>query len=1111
MSSSSSSVSCNWRYDVFPSFRGEDIRKTFVSHFLTELDRKFISAFKDNKIKKGQTLDPVLKEAIKDSRIAIVIFTENYASSAWCLNEMLKIVKCKKKLGQLVIPVFYRLDPSHVRKQSGDFGKIFEETCRCNDKTEDEIKLWRTALTDVANQVGFDSRNWENDAKLVEDMVSNILEKLTTPSKDFENIVGIEDHFVKMSALLDLKSEGVKTVGIWGPSGIGKTTIARALYNRLSHQFQGRIFIDMRFISESIKDYSKGNPRDYNMKLHLQENFLSKILDKEGMTAQHLGTVGDKLKHQRVLIFIDDLDDQVVLDALAGADEWFGPGSRIIAISKDKHILRAHGITCIYEVGLPSEKVALQMFCQSAFKQNSPPDRFLELASKVAVKAGRLPLGLHVLGASLRGRDDKSMVDIMSSSLKGLDTSIKKTLSISYEGLERKEYKAMFRHIACFFNGYEINSIKLMLSDSELNVDACLEILVDKSLIRVLSSAGNNTNIVEMHCLVQEMGKEIVRAQSDNPGNREYLMDSKDICDVLRGCTGTEKVIGISLDLCEVDKVRIDDKAFKRMFNLRFLNFYKKTLEWTKEVKWQLPKRFKYFPDELKLLSWPGFPMESMPSDFCPEYLVELRLPNSKLKKLWKGVKTLTCLKDMDLSESKHLEKIPDLSTATNLETLNLHGCSSLVELPSSIQNLNKLTDLNMAGCTKLESFPNANLESLIHLVLTGCSQLKVFPDISSKVESIIANKTSFEIFPSPLRLENLIELRMEQILSERLWDGVQPLTSLRKILLSGSENLKEIPDLSMAKSLKTLNLNGCSSLVEITLSSFQNLNKLTDLNMAGCTKLESLPSGINLESLYRLNLNGCSKLKSFPDISSNISTLYLNQTAIEEVPQRIENYLSLESLEMWECKELKCISSRIFELENLVEVFFSDCEQLDEVTWPQKAQDTNNTTGSNLSLISFTNCFNSNQEAFIQNSASNYLILPGEVPPYFTHRSSSSSITFPLHPSYLSQQSFLEFKACVVFSDLVISDGSETLGFIDIEVQCRFRDKNGNYFELAKPRELSLHLKYNHQLIFDCHFPLSQECDQVEINFNLPSNRVKLKECGLRLSDDYTQIEVDG
>lgn len=155
-SSSSSSRTCT--YDVFPSFSGEDVRITFLSHFLKELDKRLIIAFKDNETQRSLSLGPELKQAIRDSRIAVVIFSNKYASSSWCLNELLEIVKCREECGQMVIPVFYRLDPSHVRKQTGDFGNIFEETCK--NKTEEVIIQWRRALTDVANTLGYHSVNW---------------------------------------------------------------------------------------------------------------------------------------------------------------------------------------------------------------------------------------------------------------------------------------------------------------------------------------------------------------------------------------------------------------------------------------------------------------------------------------------------------------------------------------------------------------------------------------------------------------------------------------------------------------------------------------------------------------------------------------------------------------------------------------------------------------------------------------------------------------------------------------------------------------------------------------------------------------------------------------
>lgn len=147
----------NWVYDVFPSFSGTDVRRNFLSHLLKGL-HKSVNSFRDQNMERSQSLDPMLKQAIRDSRIALVVFSKNYASSSWCLNELLEIVKCKEEFGQMVIPIFYCLDPSHVRHQDGDFGKNFEETCGRN--TEEEKIQWEKALTDVANLAGFDSVTW---------------------------------------------------------------------------------------------------------------------------------------------------------------------------------------------------------------------------------------------------------------------------------------------------------------------------------------------------------------------------------------------------------------------------------------------------------------------------------------------------------------------------------------------------------------------------------------------------------------------------------------------------------------------------------------------------------------------------------------------------------------------------------------------------------------------------------------------------------------------------------------------------------------------------------------------------------------------------------------
>lgn len=103
----------------------------------------------------------------------------------------------------------------------------------------------------------------------------------------------------------------------------------------------------------------------------------------------------------------------------------------------------------------------------------------------------------------------------------------------------------------------------------------------------------------------------------------------------------------------------------------------------------------------------------------------------------------------MDLRDSKNLKEIPDLSMASNLLILNLRECLSLVELPSTIRNLHNLTELDMSGCTNLETFPNdVNLQSLKRINLARCSRLKIFPDISTNISELDLSQTAIEEVP---------------------------------------------------------------------------------------------------------------------------------------------------------------------------------------------------------------------------------------------------------------------------------------------------------------------------------------------------------------------------
>ncbi|CAN4115058.1 unnamed protein product [Withania somnifera] len=163
MASSSSASTSQWKYVVFLSFRGEDTRKTFTGHLYQGLKKRGIFTFQDDeRLEYGDLIPKELMKGIKDSKGALIIFSKNYATSRWCLNELVKIMECKDNNGQTVIPVFYDVDPSHVRNQTESFAEAFaKHEANYKDDVEgmQKVQGWRKALTAAANLKGFDIRD----------------------------------------------------------------------------------------------------------------------------------------------------------------------------------------------------------------------------------------------------------------------------------------------------------------------------------------------------------------------------------------------------------------------------------------------------------------------------------------------------------------------------------------------------------------------------------------------------------------------------------------------------------------------------------------------------------------------------------------------------------------------------------------------------------------------------------------------------------------------------------------------------------------------------------------------------------------------------------------
>ncbi|XP_028952503.1 disease resistance protein RUN1 [Malus domestica] len=699
-----SSSSKSGKYDVFLSFRG-DTRRNLTDYLALTLEKEGFHVFLDeNTLTRGDPITPALQQAIKDSRLAAIIFSRGYAESRWCLEELVEILACKETMGLMVLPIFYDIDPTHVRHQTSDFEEAF---LRLQQRFPDKVQIWKDALKAAAELAGEGfSETTGYEGRFIQQIVDEIARKLkNTCLTVAPNPVGIDSRVQEIVKYLnDGGSDDVRIIGIWGMGGLGKTTVAKdifnkypAIFNKYPDKFAGKSFL--------------ANVREEKL-VDVQNILLYDVLRSRNIKVSRVDEGTEDIKRRlgklRVLVIVDGVDSVKQLEALAIKRDSFGPGSRIIITTRDKHLLEILKADRICHLPAMNEKEALELLSRRAFNMNYPMEGYFELAREVVDYCGGLPLALEYLGSYLLGKTISQWNSALGRWKRSrLDSEIHKNLKISYDGLTNDDLRAIFLDISCFFTGMNKDYVMKILHQSDTKLE--IEELHDQCLITV-DKEGN----LMMHGLIRDTGREIVRAKSpNNLQKRCRLWDHEDVKCVLRTertKSGRGEIEGLALDLSERQKPSFSIKAFSEMDGLRLLKL--KGVQFPgdcKDLSIHLSKG-------LRWLCWPEFPMTGIPSDFNQTNLVDIDLSHSNIKVWEDSDVSLEKLKFLNLSYCNDLTKLPDFSNIPNLERLILKGCKKLEEIPALPTNLEILEADECIALEKMPDFSEMSRMRELHL-----------------------------------------------------------------------------------------------------------------------------------------------------------------------------------------------------------------------------------------------------------------------------------------------------------------------------------------------------------------------------------------------------------
>ncbi|CAN1264440.1 Disease resistance protein L6 [Linum perenne] len=924
--STSSNSALPVEYEVFLSFRGPDVRANFADVLYKFLDRFKIRTFLDNEeLPKGETIAPSLEKAIKESKVYVPILSQDYASSKWCLQELALMVKCcKQGDDRIILPIFYMMEPRDVRHQEGSYKKAFQLHSKKYDA--ETIKEWKEALKEVGEMKGWSVKESDRQGVIVDEVYSKVRSHLMRSYKLVtEDLVGIDSHVQQVTTLLSLESGSVKIVGIHAMGGMGKTTIAKAVYDQLYSQFDRFCFVED---AREILSKSDGV-------VTLQNKIISSILItdyKVKDASEGLRVINDRVCKYKVLVVLDDVNDLFEFDQTLGKLDNFSHESRFIFTTRDKRFNERNEFWMHDHIRDLGRKIVREEDSQRSWKR-----------SRIWSNEDALDILRNGQGSD---RVEVLRVDVEDENFELTDKEFKKLSRLRYLEVCYGRFIGDFNGVLPNLRWLRLNGCTLIPNDLNMKKLVILEMIYCpvEDEWRGWSGIKVASNLKAIH--LQHCDSIITAPDLSQCRNLEWI----DLHDCLR--MSGEIHIGnllnnlklLSFSETNTTKLTGDIGALQNLqvFHAGNLRLRKLQLKYLSSCNSLLVEGDDVSSTGFPLPSSLNFleisDLESLPNFANLNNLTELTLSRFQMPEI-QGLGDLIMLQTLKIPYALNLINLDGLESLSHLKTLNLEDCLVLEKLPISLVNLTKLQELSIKRCRQLAELPDlsalTNLETLDISRCTGLTEVMGFGRLESLTELNMSGCSSVEELPHLSGLRNIVRLdtsecnQLKEVMAEV--SGIERLGSLKRLNMSDCSSVEELPDLSCLLNIVSLDISKCNQLKEVM--GIKSLELLEDLVMTNCTSIKKLPDLSGCKKLWCLNISGCVQLAEVSGIERLESLKYLNMSgcsSVEELPD-LSGLGKIESLDISECNQLKEVTG-IESLELLEYLVMTNCTSIEKL-----------------------------------------------------------------------------------------------------------------------------------------------------------------------------------